>query len=158
MRTITLLLFIALTQFFCFSQKFDEMTYSQLSPLLSKNSDTTYVVNFWATWCKPCVDELPHFIKASEELKKEKVKFIFVSLDFPSQKESRLLPFLEKKKIRERVILLNDPDSNSWIDKVDKQWSGAIPATLIYKKQKRVFKESSISYEELIRTIKTIQL
>ncbi|RQV99244.1 TlpA family protein disulfide reductase, partial [bacterium] len=114
-----------------------------------------YVVNFWATWCKPCIEEMPHFLEVASEMKDEKIKFIFVSLDFPTQKESRLLPFLEKHEIREHVILLNDPNSNEWINRVDADWSGAIPATLIYKNDNRSFHESSLSKKELITIIKS---
>jgi thiol-disulfide isomerase/thioredoxin len=114
------------------AQEVPEVNFEELSPWLNKANDTTYVVNFCATWCKPCVEEMPHFLEVATEMKDEKVKFVFVSLDFPTQIESRLLPFIEKHEIREQVVLLNDPNSNEWINKVDAGWSGAIPATLIY--------------------------
>ncbi|SFE83965.1 TlpA family protein disulfide reductase [Thermophagus xiamenensis] len=136
-------------------QTVPEVNFSQFEPWLKKNNDTTYVINFWATWCKPCVEELPGFLKAAADLKNEKVKFIFVSLDFPTQKESRLLPFIEEHAMNEQVILLNDPASNQWIPKVDPQWSGAIPATLIYKGKNKRFHEGSLSYDELITIIKS---
>ncbi|WP_291858504.1 TlpA disulfide reductase family protein [Marinilabilia sp.] len=138
------------------AQEVSEVNFEELSPWLNKTNDTTYVVNFWATWCKPCVEEMPHFMEVASAMKDEKVKFLFVSLDFPTQKESRLLPFIEKHEIREQVILLNDPNSNEWINKVDAGWSGAIPATLIYKDNSRSFHESSLSKEELITIIKSI--
>lgn len=139
-------------------QSVEEVNFDELSPLLHQNSDTTYVVNFWATWCKPCVEEMPHFLEVASELKDEKVKFIFVSLDFPTQKESRLLPFIEKYAMSERVILLNDPNSNEWIEKVSPDWSGAIPATLVYRKKSSSFHESSLSKEELLTIIKSMTL
>jgi len=137
------------------AQEVEEVNFDQLYPVLHKNNDTTYVINFWATWCKPCVEEMPHFLEVAQEMKDEKVKFVFVSLDFPGQKESRLLPFIEKYEIREQVILLNDPNSNEWINKVDAGWSGAIPATLVYRDNNRSFHESSISKKELITIIKS---
>jgi hypothetical protein len=88
-------------------------------------------------------------------LKDEKVKFVFVSLDFPTQKETRLIPFIEEHGIREQVILLNDPNSNEWINRVDPSWSGAIPATLVYRNDSRSFQESSLTKEELITIIKS---
>ncbi|RCW38948.1 TlpA disulfide reductase family protein [Marinilabilia salmonicolor] len=139
-------------------QSIEEVSFEELSPLLRQNNDTTYVVNFWATWCKPCVEEIPHFLELASELKDEKVKFIFVSLDFPAQKESRLLPFIEKYEMDERVILLNDPNSNEWIEKVSPDWSGAIPATLVYRKESSSFHESSLSKEELLTIIKSMTL
>ncbi len=137
------------------AQEIPEVNFEELSPWLNKTNDTTYVVNFWATWCKPCVEEMPHFLEAATELKDEKVKFVFVSLDFPTQKETRLIPFIEEHGIREQVILLNDPNSNEWINRVDPSWSGAIPATLVYRNDSRSFQESSLTKEELITIIKS---
>lgn len=127
--------------------------YNSLEYFLKKDTDTTYVVNFWATWCVPCVEELPSFEKLNEKYKNKKVKVLLVSLDMSKQVESRLLPFLKKKKIESSVVLLNDPDANAWIEKVDKAWSGAIPATIIYKKQDRKFYERSFTYEELEKEV-----
>lgn len=117
-------------------------------PLLHKEDDTLRIINFWATWCKPCVKELPAFTRIAHEFSGKKVKVIFVSLDFPRQMERKLIPFVEERKL-ENVILLDDPKSNTWIPKVDESWSGAIPATLIYKKGKRNFYESGFDYFSL---------
>ena len=106
-------------------------------------------MNFWATWCTPCVDELPALERIGMEYKESKVKILLVSLDFPKQIESRLLPFIEKHGIMSEVLVLNDPDANKWIDKVDPEWSGAIPATLIYDSKSRDFHEGTYTYEEL---------
>ena len=65
---------------------------------------------------------------------------ILVSLDFGKNVQERLNKFRTKKKISAEIVLLDDPDADSWINKVDKNWDGAIPATVIYKKdQKEVF-------------------
>ena len=120
-----------------------------MQPLLNKNNDTTYVVNFWATWCKPCVKELPAFEKLNKKYESKKLKVLLVSLDFPKQLESKVIPFVEDRNIKSEVILLKDPDANKWIPKVDSSWTGAIPATLIYKADNRKFYERSFTYEEL---------
>ncbi len=118
--------------------------------LLHINNDTTYVVNFWATWCKPCVAELPYFEQLREQYKNQKVKILLVSLDFSTQIEKKLIPFLEKRALKSTVVVLDDPDANGWIDKVDPKWSGAIPATVIYRGNKRSFYEQSFEhYEDL---------
>ncbi len=125
-----------------------------LLPLLSSDSDTTYVVNFWATWCKPCVAELPYFEEYHEKYKNEKVKVLLISMDFPKQIEKKLVPFINNRDLQPEVVLLDAPDPNSWIDKVDPEWSGAIPITIIFKKDKRGFFEQSFhSLEELEETI-----
>src|SRR5690606_6809447 len=48
-----------------------------------KKNDSIYVINFWATWCKPCIKELPAFEKIASEYADKKVKVLLVSLDFP---------------------------------------------------------------------------
>lgn len=128
--------------------------FSGLESLLKKQNDTTYVVNFWATWCVPCVEELPNFEKMNATSKDKKVKVILVSIDFPKMVESKLLPFIKKHELKSEVVHLNDLDANSWINKVDSTWSGAIPATVIYKKDKRSFYEKSFTFEELETEVK----
>jgi thiol-disulfide isomerase/thioredoxin len=131
--------------------------YSGLEHFLSKDNDTTYVVNFWATWCVPCVEELPHFEKLNAKYKDDKVKVILVSLDMPKMVENKLLPFIKENQLKSEVLYLRDPDANSWIPKVDSAWSGAIPATLIYNKDTRRFFEQSFTYEELEREVSLIK-
>lgn len=150
-RLLFLILFIltlntsAIAQDLVVFQKFDA-----LEKELFKENDTLYVVNFWATWCAPCVKELPYFETFSKENSTQKVKVILVSLDFEKQKESKLIPFLKKKKITSDVVLLLEKDYNNWLPKVDKNWSGSIPATLLIKGKKRQFVEKEFeSAEEL---------
>lgn len=130
--------------------------FSQLEPLLNKNNDTTYVINFWATWCKPCIAELPAFEKLNSDYTNKKLKVILVSLDFPENMEKQVLPFIEKQKIKSEVILLDDPDANNWIPKVSEEWSGAIPATLINHNGKRKFFERSFTFQELEDEVKKV--
>jgi len=128
--------------------------YSTLEKQILNDQNTIYVVNFWATWCAPCVKELPHFEKLNSENKK--VKVVLVSLDFKNQFETKLLPFLKNKKINSEVVLLTDKDYNTWLPTVDKDWSGSIPATLIINKGKRIFAERIFhSYEELNEYVNT---
>lgn len=123
--------------------------YQGLEPFLNKKDEKTHVINFWATWCAPCVKELPFFEKIHEKYADKNVEVILVSLDFPRQYDSKLKPFIADKKIKSKVVALNDVDSNSWIPKISEDWTGAIPATLIYNKDKRQFYEQSFDYEEL---------
>lgn len=128
--------------------------FSQLEKRLQTKSDTVYVVNFWATWCAPCVKELPYFERIGAEYKSQKLKILLVSLDMNKQVESSLLPFLVRKKILQEVIHLHEPDANAWIPKLDPQWSGALPATLIFSDTRRQFYERSFTYDELETEIK----
>ena len=132
----------------------DVFDFNQLEPLLNKTDDKTYVINFWATWCAPCVKELPYYEKLQEVYAVENVEVILVSLDFPKQFDSKLKPFIKDKNIKSRVIALNDMDSNRWIPLVSEAWTGAIPATLIYNKDKKQFYEKSFEYKELETEVK----
>ncbi|MFN3908314.1 MAG: TlpA family protein disulfide reductase [Flavobacterium sp.] len=124
-------------------------TFEEFAPMLQTNSDTLYVVNFWATWCEPCIEELPAFEAINEKYKNQKFKMLLVSLDFNKQKEKKLIPFVTKNQLKAQVIHLNDPDANAWIEKVDANWSGSIPATLVFTKDKRTFFEQSFTKEQL---------
>lgn len=146
---IVILLFIFQSPKVLAQSKIPVVDFEAFEPYLHRNSDTTYVVNFWATWCKPCVKELPAFEKLNETYANDKVKVLLVSLDFIKHFETKLIPFIKQHELQSSVILLNDPRSNRWIDKVSEAWSGAIPATVIYRGNKRTFYERSFTYEEL---------
>ena len=144
MKSRILLIFIITFSFFNTAKGQDLVVfekYDELEKALFKENDTLYVVNFWATWCAPCVKELPYFEAFSKENSNQKVKVILVSLDFEKQKETKLIPFIKKKKLTSDVVLLLEKDYNNWLPKVDKNWSGSIPATLLIKGNKRQFIE-----------------
>jgi len=132
-----------------------KVNYNELKPYLEKNDDTTYIVNFWATWCAPCIKELPYFEKIKQEYASKNVEVLLVSLDFPKQVEKKLIPFINKKQLHSEVIFLNDADENVWIKAIDSTWSGALPATLIYNKNARKFYEQSFDYIMLETELKT---
>jgi len=128
----------------------------QLLEVTRRDSDTTYVINFWATWCSPCVKEIGFFEELSLKSKEKKLEVILISLDFPDRAEKQLLPFLIERSITARVMLMTNLDYNSWIEQVDVSWSGAIPATLIYNRDKRIFLEQELTREELNKYVNQI--
>ncbi|MCF8366723.1 MAG: TlpA family protein disulfide reductase [Bacteroidales bacterium] len=149
-KTTLFLMLFMLTAGFSEAQKSVPVyDFDAFKPLLHRQNDTTYVINFWATWCKPCVEELPAFETLNENHKNEKVRVMLVSLDFIRHYDSKLIPFIEERSLQSKVILLNDPRSNSWIDQVSPEWSGAIPATLIYRGNMRQFYERSFTILEI---------
>lgn len=116
------------------------LNFPGLEKRLYSNSDSTFIVNFWAMWCAPCVKELPYFESYLTKHASEKTNVLLVSMDFPEDIDSKLLPFLNKRRVfRSDVILLDAPDANSWIDRVAQNWSGAIPATLVFNRDTSVF-------------------
>ena len=107
----------------------------------------TLVINFWATWCKPCVEELPYFEQLAEETD---ARVVMVSLDFKKDVATKLKKFVETRELKLPIIALADGDYNAWIDRVDPSWSGAIPVTLIRKGKEQKFHPSKFdNYEEL---------
>lgn len=114
-------------------------TFDEVAPLFQQESDTVFVINFWATWCKPCVEELPYFERLAEEMADQPVKIVMVSLDFKSQVATKLKTFVEERPFTLPVVALTDTKYDNWIDQVDSDWSGAIPVTLIYRKRARLF-------------------
>jgi len=137
-----------------YPQSIKVLSFPEFEPHLFHQNDTTYLINFWATWCTPCVEELPAINRLAENYSGDRLRILLVSLDFPSQLESRLVPFIEKYAIRPEVLVLDDPDFNSWINKVSPEWSGAIPATLVYRGNDRSFYEKSFTYSELEKIVK----
>ncbi len=130
--------------------------YDAFKAFLEAENDTTYIVNFWATWCGPCVKELPHFEALYQKYKDQKVRLILVSLDFEKQLETKLLPFLAKEKLTGEVLVLSQKKMNETIDKIDASWTGSLPATIIYNKKRRAFFEQSFDFEELETELKMI--
>jgi thiol-disulfide isomerase/thioredoxin len=133
--------------------KIPTFNFQGLEHFLHFNNDTVYIINFWASWCVPCRKELPEFEKINIHFKNRKVKVLLVSLDFTSQIDKTLIPFLEENKIESEVLLLDDPNSNAWIDKISTSWNGSIPATLIYKGNNRQFFEKELDYEFINHTV-----
>lgn len=160
------MIFRAKILFFCFlmlllsaqsqAQKLSTIRFSDLENRI-KNADNILVINFWATWCKPCVEEIGYFDTIANELRLNNVKVLLVSLDFVKD-TSKVEKFILSKKIQSEVLLLNELDYNSWINKIDKDWSGAIPATLLINKtkRKRLFFEKQFDYQTLSKTIQSI--
>jgi len=137
------------------SNKMVSLNYEQLKPLLHKYDEKTYVVNFWATWCAPCVKELPAFEELNKNYKDKNVEIVLISLDFPKQVESRLLPFIKKKNIQSKVLHFDDANEQFWIKDIAEEWTGALPATIIYNAKNRKFYEQSFEYKTLENELQT---
>ena len=115
-----------------------------------KKNDSIYVINFWATWCAPCIKEIPYFEKLQQEHKSDQLKVLLVSVDFRNQLESKVMPFVKQRELKNEVFLLDESDQQKFIDRIDKTWSGAIPATLFVKGDKRKFLEKEFTYPTLL--------
>lgn len=125
---------------------------------LLKRIDTTQgpmVINFWATWCKPCVQEIPAFdslLKTNNQ-----VKILLVSLDFTEDIEKKVNPFLKKNKVLNECVVLDEVNGNDYINKISEKWSGAIPATLFVSRKKKILVEKKMHLKELLAKIEELK-
>lgn len=111
-----------------YAQQAEVIKFDKLRSLLEEKGEKVLIVNFWATWCAPCVKELPIF-EAITAKNDPSINVILVSLDFADEIK-KVNSFISRRKIKSPVLLLDEIDYNSWIDRVEESWGGAIPATL----------------------------
>lgn len=143
----------------CVAQDARIVKLQDLQRLITENSTGIHIINFWATWCAPCVKELPFFEKINAEKRPDiKVTLVSMDLDLDPHPE-KVYKFISRKNLQSEVVLLDETDPNSWIDKIDKQWSGALPATLIinHRTGKRLFIERSLREGELEQYLDELQ-
>ncbi|MBF9220654.1 TlpA disulfide reductase family protein [Hymenobacter ruricola] len=142
-----------------FAQQVAVIKFPELQKRLARPTDTTYVVNFWATWCAPCVKELPNFEQLRTANAGQKVKVLLVSMDYASQLGKKVKPFVKQRGLKSEVVLLNESDPNNFIDKVDPKWSGALPFTLIFnnKNKQRLTFEKELSRAELDAALQKVR-
>ncbi|HEX8516851.1 MAG TPA: TlpA disulfide reductase family protein [Bacteroidia bacterium] len=155
-----LIAFFILFYFQGLAQKISIIKIGDLEQRITNGSDTTYIINFWATWCAPCVKELPGFDSITKSHSSDKVKVLLISMDFKEDLETKVIPFCIKKKLRSEVYLLDEVNGNYFIPKISEKWTGAIPGTLILNNQKayREFYEKKLSYGFLRAEIEKITL
>ncbi|MEL6672354.1 MAG: TlpA disulfide reductase family protein [Bacteroidota bacterium] len=128
-----------------------DVSVAELEKALKQSTNQLVVYNFWATWCGPCKEELPYFEALQKAYPDKTLKVILLSLDFPSGR--KYLPdFVKEKGMEAEVWYLHDwMEGNDWIGRINKKWSGAIPATILNMPSKGIkdFKEGELTKEEL---------
>lgn len=122
----------------------------------TRNNDTVYVVNFWATFCKPCIAEIPDFIRIVKQYEKQKVKLVLVSLDLPSYYPAKIAAFAKKNNYNVRIVWLNETNADHFCPAIDKTWSGSIPSTIVVNNKTgyRKFTEGEMSAADFEAIIK----
>ncbi len=140
------------------SQGSELVKLDKLQQLIQGEKQQIQVVNFWATWCAPCLKELPLFEKLNGERKDVHIRLVSMDMDLDPDPE-KVRKFVVRKKIQSEVLILNERNPNQWIDKVDKNWSGALPATLVInnKTGKRKFVEKELHEGDLEKLIAEVQ-
>ena len=131
--------------------------YDVLKKRLQNGADSIYVLNFWATSCPPCIEEMPHFNRLEATGEYDRLKILLVSLDREKDLEKRVYPFVEKHQIFPEVLVLEDQNYSRWTADIDTSWFGALPATLITNKEKRNFQFGMYeSYDDLLEDVETV--
>jgi thiol-disulfide isomerase/thioredoxin len=137
------------------AQSFQPVTLNELLTLKSSKPDTLTIINFWATWCKPCVEEMPYFEELDKGLDGMPIRVIFVSVDAEKRWESNLDPFLERHQLQAEVWGITADKPFDWIDQITTEWSGAIPATIMLLGEEFAFYEKSFNRAELHKNIRS---
>lgn len=148
MRTLLLALFSCIT--IVSSAQLPKWKITDVENYISQSKDDILIINFWATFCKPCIAEIPGFIEVANKHKADSVKLLLVSLDMPSQ-YPKVPAFIKKHKFDAQHAWLNETDADYFCPRIDPKWSGAIPATLIVNTAtgKRLFFEEEIEQDRL---------
>ncbi len=120
------------------------------------NSDSVLVVSFWATFCKPCMEEIPYLESISKKYRDQKVKVLLVSLDLHDFFPAKIEDVVKKNNYSSQVVWLNETNADYFCPKIDKNWSGAIPSTYIVntKKGYNKFIEEQIKPEQFEAELK----
>jgi thiol-disulfide isomerase/thioredoxin len=118
-------------------------------------SKTPLIVNFWATFCKPCLEEIPYFQEAVQKYKDQNVQLLLVSLDLEDDYPAKIKTFAAKRKFTATIQWLDEYNADYFIPKIDSTWSGAIPASLFVNNSTgyRHFIEEQISREKLDKVV-----
>lgn len=149
-RIIFVLLFSTIT-LFSSAQEVEIIKFTDLQEKMLYAEAPLTIFNFWATWCAPCIKELPYFEEL--ESKNENIKVYLVSLDFKNQLD-KVKKFVIDKNLKPDVLFLDEKDPDTYMPKVSQEWSGAIPATLfVTDLGKKFFHEKAFSKEELEETV-----
>jgi thiol-disulfide isomerase/thioredoxin len=154
MYRFILVLLSLLSSMMLFSEDFkrEVIKFEDYEKIIDKKDDTLYVVNFWASWCGPCVEELPDFMAVNDAMKgREDFKMILISLDEKEKLDKELMLFIEKHGLAVDIYILDElRRMNYWIPRVDKKWKGSIPATVFYRNGKKLhFVEKPLHQDEL---------
>lgn len=157
MKRISILITILLISGSLAAQEIQKVKITDLEKTINE-SKTPLIVNFWATWCMPCIEEIPYFQEEARKHNADSLQLILVSLDMKETYPQKLTSFVQKRKITSTVQWLDETNADYFCPKVDEKWSGAIPASLFVNNNKgyRKFVEEQLSHDELKAEIKAL--
>lgn len=136
MKKIVAVLFFLMMMNFISAQQIKKIKIDDVLKMIDTTA-SPLVINFWASWCKPCVHEIPWFEKNIEPMKSNGVKLILVSVDYKEDYPKRLAKFVNEQKYQSTIFWLDESDANMFCPKIDKSWEGTIPVTLMVNNKKK---------------------
>ena len=139
------------------AQEIKEVKITELEKII-KESTRPLVVNFWATWCRPCIEEIPWFQRVVSSHQADSVELILVSVDYREEYPAGIENTAAKRNFTATIYWLNETNADYFCPRVDPKWSGAVPATLFVNNKTgyRKFMEEQVSREKLDNEIKAI--
>ncbi len=154
MRQVILIAGLVLLSGFVFSQEVKGVKITDLEKIIAE-SKTPLIINMWATWCMPCIEEIPYFLEEVKDNRKDSLTILLVSLDFKEAFPKGISSFAKKRKFDAPIVWLDETNADYFCPKIDTKWSGAIPATLFINNKTgyRNFVEEQISHEKLKKEI-----
>ena len=140
-----------------FGQEIKKIKIDELQKIIAE-AKTPLIINFFATWCKPCIEELPYFLEEYNNHKKDSLQFLLVSMDFKDEFREKVKTFAEKRKITAPIVWLDETNADIFCPKIDSSWGGAIPASVFInpKTGYRNFYEEQLTHEQLKKEIMAI--
>lgn len=125
-----------------------------LSALRKNDSGKFRLVNFWATWCAPCVAEFHEFVEVNRMYRHRDFEFVAVSMNQPDE-EKRVLDFLKKKQASNRNLIFASAEREPLINAFDPKWQGEVPYTVLLDPEGKVIHSQSdrVDFSVLKRAI-----
>jgi len=156
LKVVTLILFISIINYGQTDQlilenlKVAEITINELNDIIKNREGKVLLINIWATWCVPCKEEFPDLIKISDKFS-EQIKLIGISIDYPDEVESKIIPFLNALQPNFTNYVNAENDAEKFINNLNPEWSGAIPATFFYDSEGKqfLFYEGKMFFKEI---------
>ncbi len=156
LKVVSLILFFSINNYGQTGQQIQEnlevseITIDELNDMIKNREGRVLLINIWATWCVPCKEEFPDLIKISDKYGKQ-IELIGISIDYPDEVESKIIPFLNKLKPNFNNYVNVENDTERFINNLNPDWSGAIPATFFYDSDGKqfLFYEGKMSFKEI---------
>jgi thiol-disulfide isomerase/thioredoxin len=139
MKKLFILFLIGFLSTSIYGQEIKKVNITDLVTIMDTSTVPT-IINFWATWCGPCVKEIPWFEKLVNEMKEHNIKLFLVSLDFKTAYPNEIASFVKRKNFNSTILWLNETNADFYCPLIDKNWNGNIPVSIMIN-NKTKFKE-----------------